>query len=171
MNIPAKAMMTLSAALAVLSAPLCPVSAGQAVPLKPLNLEKTQGEVRVVLLRAGKITSSEKEAQWVVTYAVEIPQKGAFSDLGFSSEDEVAVSVKGKAVECQGGFGSGSMGFDDLPRKGELSRPKVAPGNAMIAEDVVFRGLNIEAEKLDVKLKFTWRGTKLAFDFKDVPQI
>jgi hypothetical protein len=38
----------------------------------------------------------------------------------------------------------------------------------MIAEDVVFRGLKIDAEKLDVKLKFTWRGSPLAFDFKDV---
>lgn len=169
MNRPAKAMTTLGAAFAVLLGLLCPVSAGQAEPLKPLNQEKTQGEVRVVLLRAGKVISSEKEAQWVVTYGVEVPLKGAFSDLAFSSEDEVALSVKGKNINSWGDFGSGSMGFDDLPRQGELRKPEVAPGKAMLAEDVVFRGLKIDAEKLDVKIRFTWRGSPLTFDFKDVP--
>jgi hypothetical protein len=167
-KITVKAMTILSAALAVLLAPLCPAFAGQSVPLKPLNQEKIQGEVRVILLRAGKIITLKNEEQTVVTYAIEIPQTGAFSDLSFSSNDEIAFSAKGKAIECEGPSGSTAMGFDDLPRQDELSKPKVASGKAMLAEEIVFRRLKTDAEKVDVKLKFTWRGNKLTFDFKEV---
>jgi hypothetical protein len=127
MNVPVKAMTMLSAASAVLSGSFCLAEAGQSLPLKPLNQEMTQGEVRVVLLRAGKVSSSEHEAQWVVTYGIEVPQKGAFSDLGFSSADEVTLAVKGKAVEGLGGWSSGAMGFDDLPDRVSLKNRKL-PG-------------------------------------------
>ena len=141
---------------------------GDAAPLKPLNLEQTHSEVRVVLLRAGQMVSTNNQPEFVVTYIVEVPNKGAFSDLHFYSTNEIALAVRGKPFEFQG-FSSSAMDFKDLPRQEELSRPGARDGKSMIAQDIVFQGLKVDSKKIDVKLQFTWRGNKMRFDFKDVP--
>jgi hypothetical protein len=151
---------------------LGPVFAGNAQPkpaLRPLNLEQTQGDVRVVLLRAGRVTSASNRLDLVVTYAVEVPTNGAFSDLQFSSADEIALVVHGKLVDFHGNASTAAMDFEQLPRAGEVTRPKARPGKVMLAQETVFPGLKIDAEKMEVKLHFTWRGHARCFDFKDVP--
>jgi hypothetical protein len=163
---PRMAMMTALAALLVL---LCLGATKQPAPLKPLNLEKIQGQVRVVLLRAGQVGLTNNQPEFIVTYVVEIPSKGAFSDLHFYSTNEIELKVNGKTIEWRGGFSSGAMGFNDLPRQNELSKPKELPGKSMLAQDTVFDGLKIDAKKIDVKLQFTWRGSQQVFEFKDVP--
>src|SRR5690349_2084765 len=80
----------------------------QKVPPQP-TLEKTQGEVRVVVLRVANFTSLSREPAFEVTYGIEIPQKGAFSDLSIRSSDEVALTAKGKPVKTPGAMSSGSM--------------------------------------------------------------
>jgi len=157
------------AALATLFVSLCLGVTAQFAPLKPLNLEKTREQVRVVLLRAGQVISTNSQPEFVVTYVVEIPSKGAFSDLHFYSTNEIELKANGKVIEWNGGFSSSAMGFNDLPRQNELSKPKELPGKAMLAQDMVFSGLKVNAKKIDVNLQFTWRGSQQVFDFKDVP--
>ncbi len=159
-------MMTALAALFVL---LCLGAAKQPAPLKPLNLEQVQGEVRIVLLRAGQVVLTNNQMQFVVTYVVEVPRKGAFSDLSFSSSNEITLAVKGKPIEFHGESSSSAMDFKELSRQNELIKPVVKEGKEMLAQENVFKDLKIEAKKLDVKLQFTWRGNERVFDFKDVP--
>jgi len=150
-------------------ASLCLCFAGQSAALKPLNLEQTRGEVRVVLLRAGQVVLTNNQTQFVVTYVVEVPAKGAFSDLSFSSNTEITLAVKGKPIEFQGESSSSAMDFKELSRQNELIKPVVKEGKEMLAQENVFKDLIVEAKKLDVKLQFTWRGNERVFDFKDVP--
>jgi len=39
----------------------------------------------------------------------------------------------------------------------------------MLAKETVFEGLKVEAKRIDVKVQFSWRGSDMLFDFKDVP--
>ena len=64
---------------------------------------------------------------------------------------------------------SGSMDFKDLPRPSELSNPAPRDGYAMLAEEITFTGLQIQAKQIDIKIQFVWRGTDQLFDFKNVP--
>jgi hypothetical protein len=169
MKTQANRIIATSVILLTLMATICLGFAGQSAALKPLNLEQTQGEVRVVLLRAGQVVSTNNQIQFIVTYVVEIPKKGAFADLHFSSNDEIALVVKGKPVEFYGESSSSAMDFKELPRQNELIKPKAIEGREMLAQDIVFKDLKIEARKFDVKLKFSWRGNERSFDFKDVP--
>jgi hypothetical protein len=132
------------------------------------NQEQTQGEVRVILLRVSQLIVSN-QPNFVVTYAVEIPVKGAFADLHFSSDKELALSVKGKPLYFPGSFSSTSMDFKALPRQNELIKPKVHEGKAMLAEEIVIAGLKVKASHVDLKIQFSWRGTEMKFDFQGVP--
>ncbi len=144
-------------------------NAGEQRPAKALNLEKSRGEVRVVLLRVGQVVSTNDHQMFAVTYVVEVPRKGAFSDLHFSSDMEITLAAHGKPVEFHGGTSSGAMDFKELPRQSELSKPATKEGKAMLAKEIVFEGLKVEAKKIDVRLQFSWRGSDMLFDFKDVP--
>jgi hypothetical protein len=140
----------------------------QKVAPKP-TLEKTQGQVRVVLLRVANFTSSNHEPAFEVTYGIEVPQKGAFSDLSIRSDDAVALTEKGQPVLTPGAVSSGSMGMDKLPRQDQLVLPTVAKGKAMLGEQVEFEGLKITTKMIDVTIRFSWRGQAMTFAFKDVP--
>ena len=61
------------------------------------------------------------------------------------------------------------MGVDKLPRQDELVKPAIRPDKAMLGEEVVLEGVKVDAKKVDVKIQFSWRDNKMAFDFKDVP--
>ncbi len=159
----------LTTALTALLAALCLGAASGSAPLKPLNLEKTHGPVRVVLLRAGQVISTNNQPEFVVTYVVEIPSEGAFSDLHFSSSNEIELKANRKVIAWSGGFSSSAMGFNNLPRQNELSKPKEFPGKAMLALDIVYSGLKIDAKAVDLKLQFTWRKNQQVFEFKNVP--
>ncbi|MBL9172555.1 MAG: hypothetical protein JNL10_03385 [Verrucomicrobiales bacterium] len=131
--------------------------------------ELRQSEVRVVLLRVGPRTSSTSQPTFQVTYGVEVPATGAFSDLGFKGNDEIALLVRGKPIPLPGGFSSSAMGFGELSSRGELRKPTLQEGKAMIFEDITFPALQIDAGHLDLRIQFSWRGTPLRFDFEDVP--
>lgn len=105
----------------------------------------------------------------MVTYGVEVPQKGAFSDLIFGSTEEVAASAGGKPITATKGSSSLSTGFKDLPRLGEMTEPLISQGRAMIAEEVVWEGTVVESKTVDLKIQFKWRGGDRVFNFKDVP--
>lgn len=119
-------------------------------------------------MRVGPNISTNSQNEFVVTFGIEIPKEGAFSDLHIDSS-EVGLAVGGKGVVFQGETASMSTGFEDLPRKGELSKPATTEGKSMIFEDVVFKTLQIDAKQVDLKIQFSWRGTSMRFDFKDVP--
>jgi len=162
--IPAAAMLgSLMAALSLGIAGLA------AAPIKPLNLEQNHGEVRVILLRAGQVVLSNHLPVFVVTYVVEVPTNGAFSDLHFSSSNDITLGVRGKPIAISCPVSTGSMDFNKLPRQNELIRPSERAGKVMLAQETVFDGLNVDAPKIDVKLQFTWRKNPMLFDFKDVP--
>jgi hypothetical protein len=133
------------------------------------NLEKTQGEVRVILLRVGNVIASNQKPGFGVTFAIEVPQQGAFSDLSIRSNEEVALAVNGRPVKIPGASSSGSMGIDKLPRQHELVLPTVPKGRATLGEQVEFEGLTIDAKKIDVTIRFSWRKQEMTFAFKDVP--
>ena len=148
---------------------VCPlVAAGGEAGVKP-NIETTQGELRVVLLRVGKCVSVNNQTNFVVTYGVEVPQKGAFSDLHFGSGEEVTLSVGGKPITPTNGYSSLSTGFKDLPRQSEMTEPLTPKGRAMLAEEVVWEGTVVESKTVDLKIQFKWRGDDRVFNFTDVP--
>jgi hypothetical protein len=132
------------------------------------NLERSNQQVRVVLMRVGPNISTNGQKEFVVTFGIEVPKEGAFSDLHIDS-NEVELAVGGKLVIFQGETASTSTGFENLPRKQELSKPATTEGKSMIFEDVVFKPLQIDAKQVDLKIQFSWRGTSLRFDFKNVP--
>jgi len=136
---------------------------------RKLKPDVSQGQVRVVLLRVGPVVSTNDRPTFVVTYGVEVPAEGAFSDLTFNSNDEIALVVHGKPLDYYGELSSGAMGFDALPRQSELSKPAIQQGKAMIFQDIVFTGLVVDAKQLEVRLQFSWRGTPLRFSFENVP--
>ena len=146
--------------------------AKQPSSLKQLNLESTHGEVRVILLRAGQVVSTNGQTQFVATYAVEIPDQGAFSDLHFYSNTELNLAVRGKAVDFSKIEGS-AMGFDELQQKTDLIKLETTKGKAMITEDIIIGNLNgdlkLDAKKIDVIVQFDWRKLPQKFVFKDVP--
>jgi hypothetical protein len=172
MNYQTKTIKFVIAAFAAVIASSCLSFASQPALLKQINLESTQGEVRVVLLRAGQMISANGQIQFVATYAVEIPKHGAFSDLHFYSTNELTLGVNGKPVEFNK-FSSSTMGFDELHQKTDLSKPETTKGKAMITEDVVIGNLDgdlkIDAKTVDVIVQFDWRKNPMKFDFKDVP--
>lgn len=133
-----------------------------------LNPELRQGEVRVCLLRAGPLISTNGESGFEVIYAIEIPKQGAFSDLKIDNFDEIALFVRGKAIDVSGASSSGSMRFEDLPGFGQLTKPVTPEGRALITTEVNFPKLKIDSEEIDIRVVFTWRGEKLKFDFKRV---
>lgn len=172
MNLKIKTIKFAIAAFVAVIASTCLSFAGQSASLKQLNLETTQGEVRVVLLRAGQVISTNGQIQFVATYAVEIPKKGAFSDLHFYSTNELTLAVHGKPVEFSSISGS-SMGFDELHQKTDLIEPETTKGKAMITEDIVIGNLDgdlkLDAKKADAIVQFDWRKNPMKFVFKDVP--
>jgi hypothetical protein len=147
---------------------ICSVTAETLPPLKALNLEQTQGEVRVLLLRAGKINATNDAKPLVLTFAVEVPAKGAFSDLHFNSADEITLTTQGKPIKMNS-FSGSLIDFKDLSRQNELTRPMVKEGKQMIAEEIVLKDINLDVHSIDVKFHFLWRGNKMNFVFKDVP--
>jgi hypothetical protein len=137
-------------------------------PTATLPIEQSHGDVRVILMRVGQIRSPDNKPAIEVTYAVEIPQQGAFSDLHFFSNNEVTLAIDGKPVQPPGGFSSSSLGLDELPRKHELQKPEVRQGKAMIGQEVVVEGVQTQSRSIDVQLRFSWRHQQLAFSFPDV---
>jgi hypothetical protein len=154
-------------ALFVLAVANVDVRAAETSAGRKVSLEQTQGDVRVVLLRAGAITSPTNQDSVEVTYVVEIPLKGAFSDLSFGS-DEVTLTANGKPLNVSRQVTGSAMGFDKLPRQNELIKPVVRSGKAMIAEEVLFEGVNVRSKKVNVKIQFSWRGQPFTFTFKDL---
>ena len=146
----------------------CNPPAGTLDATSKLNPDVRQGQVRVVLLRVGPVVATNDRPAFVVTYGVEVPTEGAFSDLSFNSKDEIALVVRGKPLDYHE-LSSGAMGFDALPRQSELSKPGIQQGKAMIFQDTVFNGLVVDAKQLEVRLQFSWRGTPLHFSFENVP--
>lgn len=147
----------------------CREPGGAAKVVDPFTNDLTQGQVRVVLLRACPDASVADQSTFVVTYGVEVPTDGAFSDLSFSSNDEIALLVRGKPVAFRSGFSSAAMGFGDLPRQTELRQPALPEGRAMLFQDLTFPDLEIEAKHMDIRLRFSWRGSSRSFDFQGVP--
>jgi hypothetical protein len=156
------------AALSVILVAGCNPPAEVPDATRKLKPDVSQGQVRVVLLRVGPVVSTNDRPTFVVTYGVEVPTEGAFSDLSFNSKDEIALVVHGKPLDYHE-LSSGAMGFDALPRQSELSKPAIQPGKAMIFQDTVFTGLVVDAKQLEVRLQFSWRGTPLRFSFENVP--
>jgi hypothetical protein len=134
----------------------------------PSNLEQINQQVRVVLLRASPNSPTNGQPDFVVTFGIEVPKEGAFSDLHIDS-NEVELTAGGRPIAFRGETVSTSTGFENLPRNGELSKPVVTEGNSMIFEDVIFKALQIDAKHADLKILFSWRGTPMRFDFKNVP--
>ena len=157
------------AALCVILVAGCGPPAEAPDATRKLNPDVSQGQVRVVLLRVGPVVSTNDRPTFVVTYGVEVPAEGAFSDLSFNSKDEIALVVRGKLLDYFHEFSSGAMGFDALPRQSELSKPAIQQGKAMIFQDTVLTGLEIDAKQVDVRLQFSWRGTPQHFSFENVP--
>lgn len=172
MKFKTKSIKLTAAAIFAVVASSCLGFASQPAPLKQLNLESAHGEVRVILLRAGQVVSTNGQTQFVATYTVEIPEKGAFSDLSFSSSNEFILAVRGKAVEFSKFEGS-SMGFDELHQKTALIKLETTRDKSMITEDIVIGALDgdlkIDAKKVDVIIQFVWRKNPQKFVFKDVP--
>ena len=159
----------ISTAMVAVFVGICLSSAVGRKLTKALNLESTIGDVRVVLLRVGPVISTNGPRSFAVTYAVEVPAEGAFSDLHFKSATQITLSVRGKPVQFGDGFSSGAMDFTQLPRQDELMRPATREGKAMLAMDVEIENVKIKAKKVDVKIQFAWRGKEQKFEFKDVP--
>ncbi len=155
--------------LVAILAATCISLAGNTPAVGKPTMEKNEGPVRVVLLRVRNIAGRNSQPRFVVTYGVEIPLEGAFSDLSFGSKDEIALIQNGKTLNTTGEVASGSMGFEDLPRQDELTKPVIPEGKAMLAEEIIFTGLTVQSKQIDLKIQFSWRGTPLHFDFKDVP--
>ena len=135
------------------------------------SFEKTIGEVRIVLIRVGYLNGADGDRVFTVTYAIEVPQKGAFSDLKFSSEDEVVLSVKGKPIADKDfkEISSLSAAVEKLPAAAGMKLPVEGKGRAILGEEVDFKGLKIMGDRLDVKIRFSWRGQTMAASFQDVP--
>ena len=151
----------------------CLVFAKQPVKLKQLNLEITHGEVRVILLRAGQVVSTNGQKQFVATYAVEIPDKGAFSDLHLSSDTALNLAVRGQAIAFSFSKGNTCMGFEDLQKETGLQMPETTKGKAICADELLIGNLDgdfkIDSKKVDVIVQFDWRKNPQKFVFKDVP--
>lgn len=155
-----------------------PASAPLGAATAPVNptvrtsprFENRIGPVRVVLLRARTRASNNGSKEFVVTYGVGIPRKGAFSDLVFSSYDELAVLAHGKPIDLSGCTSSSlATGFEGLPVREELLKPETPEGELMIFQDIVLGGLEPGTRQLDFQMRFKWRGSPMRFDFKDVP--
>ena len=129
------------------------LDAGEQKTKPGLNFEKVQGEVRVVLLRAGQVPSTNGQTAFVVTYIVEIPMKGAFSDLHFSSDKEVSIEVRGKPIKFSGSTSGSSSDFKDLPGQSELTKPVGREGMAMLAQERIFKDLKIDAKTVDLRIR------------------
>ena len=69
------------ATLCVILVAGCSPSAEAPDATRKLNPDVSQGQVRVVLLRVGPVVSTNDRPTFVVTYGVEVPAEGAFSDL------------------------------------------------------------------------------------------
>lgn len=147
----------------------CVAKAGDNPGGKKTNLEKTDGQVRVILLRVQNTATTNGLQQFVVTYGVEAPLKSAFSDLSFSAKDELTLVVYGQPINHHHESCGSAMGSEDLPRQNELTKPVIAEGKAMLAEDITYSGLFVGAMKIDFKIQFSWRGEPMRFEFKDVP--
>ena len=157
------------AALCVILVAGCNPPADVPDATRKLKPDVSQGQVRVVLLRVGPVVSTNDRPTFVVTYGVEVPTEGAFSDLSFNSKDEITLVVRGKPLDYRGGGGSASVGFSELPRQSELRKPALQDGKAMIFEDVTFTDLHIDAKQIAVRIRFSWRGTPQSFEFQNVP--
>jgi hypothetical protein len=171
MNIKTKTIKFAIAAFVAVIASSCLGFASQPALLKQLNLEITQGEVRVILLRAGQVVSTKGQTQFVATYAVEIPSQGAFSDLHFYSTNELNLTVSGQVVKFSK-FSGSAMGFDELQEKTDLHKLETTKGKSMITEDILIGNvegdLKLDAKKADVIVQFDWRKNPMKFVFKDV---
>jgi hypothetical protein len=131
--------------------------------------EMSRGEVRVILLRIGNSVTTNNLPCFEVTYAVEVPKKGAFADLHFGKSEEVTLSVKGVPIKGAQGTSSLATGIENLPRPAELSRPSAQAEKAILGEHVEFTGLKVKEKNIDIVIRFDWRGQKLEFPFKSVP--
>jgi hypothetical protein len=77
--------------------------------------------------------------------------------------------LRGKPIDFRGGSSSGSMPFSDLPRQNEVRKPELHDGKAMIFEDVTFTGIHVDAQHVEIRVRFSWRNSTLNFDFQNVP--
>ncbi len=169
MKVSIKRVSAACAALCLLFWAGCRKSGGSPGDDAEFNPEMSQGQVRVVLLRATPYSFATNPPAFCVTYVVAVPTNGAFSDLKFSSHDEIVLSTSGKPIELKGGMSSTATGFADLPRQGELRQPVLQDGMAMLAQDLTFPDLTVDATRMDIRLRFSWRGTPLSFEFENVP--
>ena len=144
----------------------CTMLAGAAE--KKSTHEMSRGDVRVILLRVGNSTTTNNQPAFEVTYAVEIPKKGAFSDLKFKGE-EITLAAKGVPIQGATEVSSLSTGIENLPRPSELDHPTAQPEKAILGQHVEFTGLKVKEKTVDLTIRFTWRDRQLEFPFKSVP--
>lgn len=117
------------------------------------------------------LPSAQKDPVFAAGYTglTAIPTNGAFSDLSFCSNDEVALFAGGKPIAPQGAISSLSTGFSDLPQRSELRPPVLQPGKATICEHLIFTSLHLDAQAVAIRVRFSWRGSPQTFDFQHVP--
>jgi hypothetical protein len=135
---------------------------------KKPDAEMSKGDVRVILLRAGNALTTNKEPFFEVTYAVEVPKKGAFGGLHFGKSEEVTLSANGAVIKGARGVSSLSAGIETLPGASELAVPTAGPEKAILGQHVEFAGLKVKEEKIDITIRFDWQGRPLEFPFKGV---
>jgi hypothetical protein len=124
---------------------------------KKSDFEISQGDVRVILLRTVNSVSTNNEPVFEVTYAIEIPKKGAFSDLRFGKSEEITLSSKGVPIKDAHSLSSLSTSFETLPRSSELPRPVAQPEKAILGQHVQFTGLKIKEKQIDITVRLNSR--------------
>jgi hypothetical protein len=130
--------------------------------------ELSRGDVRVILLRAENIITTNQEPAFEVTFAVEVPRKGAFADLAFGKIEQVKLSAKGKPITGRSDVSCIAAGIENLPRADKLARPVAQADKSILGEHVQFTGLKVKEKKIDITIQFHWRGELQTFPFESV---
>jgi len=183
-----KSIVVIVATLAVISCGVFFARAEKQKPLATYNPEQMQGDVKVVLLRVGKLTmftdkcfSDSRVAQtigepvFLVSYLVEVPKKGAFSGLALKGSQGLDIIHDGHSIIGQTepglikAFDGSSEAFKNLSSRPDLRDRTIPDDKAGMVEEDTLQGLNVSADHVDLQIKFGWNGEDLIFNFKDVP--
>ena len=157
-------------------------------PLATYNPEQIQGDVKVVLLRVGKLTMfTDKcfsdsqftqtigEPVFLVNYLVEVPKKGAFAGLTLRGSQGLDIIRDGHSIIGQTepglikAFNGDSQAFEKLSSRPDLRGRTIPDDKAALVEEDTLQGLNVSADQVDLHIKFGWNGKNMVFTFKDVP--
>ncbi len=149
--------------------------------------DQTQGEIKVVLYEVAQLTvftdqwSAGSQATGIsaapafkVVWLLDVPQADA-SALEINPTNSVQISVEGKVVSDEAvpgvvrGISNSSGSFEQSTVKSYFSPPKPSPGHVAQVEETVLKGVRIEADHVDLKIRLNWKKRHVAFEFKDVP--